>query len=110
MRAEASLKRFDRVAMNMAHADVGSRCTGVPPGNAFVNGVVPAAVSHSSLHERHVLVAVILVVKPSARQVGVHHTHLDHFRLLAAGFEPERVNRAREHMPAQAVSRWASPD
>jgi hypothetical protein len=36
MRAETSLKRFNRVAVDMAHAAVGGQCTGRVPCDAFV--------------------------------------------------------------------------
>src|SRR5271169_5462624 len=78
MRAKASLKSFNGIAVQVAHANVGSRRTRRSPGEPLVNRVVLAACAHPALHHRHMLVAVIVVVEPCPGGVGVHHTDFDH--------------------------------
>jgi hypothetical protein len=75
---EASLKGLNGVAEDVAHAHVRGRCARRSAGKAFVNRVILAAVAHPALHERHMLVAVVLVVESCPRSVGIHHADFDH--------------------------------
>src|SRR5689334_6605669 len=69
---EAGLKRLDRVAEDVAHADVCGRCTGRAAGEALVDRVVLAGITQPSLDERHVLVPVIFVIEARSGRVGIH--------------------------------------
>ena len=53
----------------MAHGDIGRRCIRRAPGNTLVDGVV-LHFSPMRLHQRHVLVAVVLVVESCALLLG----------------------------------------
>ena len=78
VRAEAGLKPFHRVAKDVAHADVRSWTTRLAASEAFVHRVVQAGIAHARLHQWHVFVAVVRMIKPGSRSVRVHHADLDH--------------------------------
>src|ERR1700675_4717012 len=79
MRSEAALKGVDRIAVDVAHANV--RCGGARSAarQTLVDSVEFAVIAHAALHQRHVLVAVVLMIEFSAGRIGVHHAHLDHW-------------------------------
>src|SRR4051812_24470176 len=88
----------------MAHADVGSRRIGGSSRNAFVHGVELARLTHSCLHERHVLVAVIFVVKPRARNTCTRKS-TDVTRRLQETREGTPMNTPRTGLEMQSLVR-----
>lgn len=79
VRAEAGLKRLDRITKQVTHADVGRRRARCAAGQALVDRVLLAMLAHAGFDQRHVLVAVINMVEAGTGGVGVHHTDFDHF-------------------------------
>src|SRR5262245_51139626 len=67
VRPEGCLKRLDGITEDVAHANVGRRGTGCAAGKPFVNGVVKTRVTQALLYQRHMLVAVVLVVEAGSR-------------------------------------------
>src|SRR5262245_9827135 len=96
VRTEAGLEGFHRVAEDMAHGNVGGRLAWTPATQSLVYRVELAAIPHPGLHERHVFVAVVRMVEPSAWLVRIHHAYLDHE--LSPSHEPlgSGSHRARE--------------
>src|SRR5262245_26532643 len=78
MRAKPRLKRLHRVAVDVAHPDIGGRVAGSTAGQSFIYGVEKTGGAHLVLYQRHVLVPVVGVVEPGSRLVRIHHTDLDH--------------------------------
>src|SRR5262249_16848799 len=78
VRPEAGLERLNRVTKDVAHSHIGCGSSGCSARKSFVDGVILAGIAHARLHERHVLVAIILVVEACALLVGVHNADLDH--------------------------------
>src|SRR5712692_6460108 len=76
VRAETLLEGFDRVGIDVAHADVGGQRAGCTARQALVDGVELAPIAQPRLDQRHVLVTVVLVIESRARSVGIHHDDL----------------------------------
>src|SRR3954454_10898455 len=78
MRAKAGLEGLDRVAEDVTHSDIGGGCAGYATGHALVDRVGLARITHAGLYERHMLVAIVVVVEASPRCIGIHNAYLDH--------------------------------
>lgn len=72
------LVALDRITEERAHRHKGGRFAGRSAGKALFDGVVGAGTAKSSLHHRHVPVAVVGVVEARAFGIRVHHVDLDH--------------------------------
>src|ERR1700749_627447 len=53
VRPEAFLKRLDRIAIDMAHANVGGSRAGRAAGKTLVHRIELAGIAHFFLHQRH---------------------------------------------------------
>src|SRR5690349_12834687 len=78
VRPEAGLEGFDRVAEDMTHSDIGGGCAGCAAGHALVDRVGLAGIAHARFHQRHMLVAVVLMVEACPGRIGIHYAYLDH--------------------------------
>src|SRR5215213_3748442 len=78
MRPKAGLEGFDRIAENVTHADIGRGSAGGCTGHALVDRVGLTGITHAGFYERHMLVAVVIVVEACAGCVGIHYAYLDH--------------------------------
>src|SRR6516162_4421994 len=107
VRPEAGLERFHRFTENVAHRDIRRRSTRGATRQPLVDGVVPTVVGHARLHQRHVLIAVVIVVESSPRLMRVHHAHFDHVpppgAILSACREPDRAPSAPAGAKASAL-------
>src|SRR6266702_3116778 len=97
MRAEASLEGFYRVTEDVAHADISCRCARGATRKTLVDGVILAGLAHARLDQRHMLVAVVLMVETVARRIGVHHTHFDHALPPGGSLRARRATRSSHH-------------
>src|SRR5690606_30925226 len=77
----SSLKGFDRVAEDMTHPDIRRRCAGRAASQSFVDRVVLAVVAHLAFNQRHMLVAIVVVIE--AHAVGEWIRHADLYHLLS---------------------------
>src|ERR1022692_5272344 len=78
MRTESRLKGLNRLAENVAHRHVRGRRTGSAARESLVHRVVLAAHAHPGLYQRHVFVAVVLMVESHPGRARVHHADFDH--------------------------------
>jgi len=82
MRPEAGLEGLDRVTEDVTHSDIGCGSPGCATGHALVDRVGLARIAHAGFHERHMLVAVVIVIEAPAWRIGIHYAYLDHRRAL----------------------------
>src|SRR4029450_4550880 len=62
----------------LQHDHVAAGRPGLPARQTLVDGVVLAGVAHAGLHQRHMLVAIVIVIESSPRRVRIHDAHFDH--------------------------------
>src|SRR5262245_62064740 len=94
MWSEATLKCFYGIAKNVAYGDVRGGSI-LRPFQPFIHGVLLAAFTHSRLHQRHVLVAIVVVVELSPVGVRIHHGNLYHsFLQIESYTEIHRCRRS----------------
>src|SRR5262249_37692323 len=78
MRPKPRLETFHGVTKDVTHSYICRGCHGGSACQSFINGIILTALAHSGLHERHMLVTIVLMVKSRAGLVRVHHADLDH--------------------------------
>src|SRR5260221_19422 len=69
---KAGLECLGGIAKDVTHCDIGRGSAGSSTGKALVHGVGLASIAETSLHQWHVLVAIILVVEARAWCIRIH--------------------------------------
>src|SRR4051812_20868304 len=78
VRSKTLLEGIDRVGEDVAHADIGGGIARRAAGKPLVDRVIFAGIPQAGLHQRHMLVAIVVVVEAGTGLVGIHDAYLDH--------------------------------
>src|SRR5262245_3769646 len=103
MRSKTGLKRFDRVAEDVAHSNVCRGGVRRSASEALVDRVVLTSIAQSGFDERHVLIPIVFVIEARSRCVGIHDAHLDH-RSSPFGDFSDTMRTARQSFSGAGAS------